>query len=88
MNIIYYQCNGYGHKSFDYRKKKPVPYNNFKDVPINENIKCYNYQGFGHIPKNFKNQKINQKKANLDQESVTKPELNIAADKKKETKTV
>lgn len=49
MNVFWYQCNGYGHKSFHCRKNKPAPYNNFKDVHFNENVKCYNCQEFGHI---------------------------------------
>lgn len=88
MNVVCYQCNGCGHKSFKCRKNKLVPYNNFKDLSLNKNVKCYNCQEFGHIERLCKNRKIKPMKTNPDQEPITKLENNIAADQKKDTKPV
>lgn len=88
MNVICYECNGFGHRSFECRKNKPVSYNSFKYSSSNENVKCYNCQEFGRIVKFYKNRKIKQKRIDPNQELVVKSEHKIAAHKNKETKPV
>lgn len=84
MDVIYYQGNGFGHRSFECRKSQPVSYNSFKDSTLNVNIKCYNCQEFGHIEKHHKHKKIKQKQTTPDQKPVVKPKQEVAIEKKKE----
>lgn len=88
MNVVCYQCNGFGHRSIECRKSKSVSYNSFKDSSFNINVKCYNCQEFGHIEKLCKDRKIKQKRTYADQELVAKPKHKIVADKKKETQPI
>lgn len=88
MNVIFYQCNGFGHRSYECRRSLSVSCNNFSSSSFNVNVKCYHHQNFSHIAKNCKLGTYKKKKSVLDQRLEEKTEQKIAVDKKKEAKQV
>lgn len=39
MNVICYECNGVGHRSYECRRSLSLSYNNFSNLSFNANIK-------------------------------------------------
>lgn len=62
INVVGYDCNEFGHRSYECRRNFFQPSGEISVSSFNKNIKCYHYQNYGHIAKHCKSRTAKHKK--------------------------
>lgn len=87
-NVICYNSNEFGHKSYECRSNMQMSYKNALSTYYSSNVKFFKCQNFGHLASYCQLRTDKQKRVVSDEKLETKPKHKVTKEEKKEEKLV